>query len=106
MSCQNNSLSEQRDGRSAAPRPGRGRPRLQIDGVAVHRLAAIGLSDMEIAEALGCSAKTLRRRFRDQLRLGRARISGSIKIELVRRALYEDDRRALLLLAKRLNWDK
>ncbi len=92
--------------REAAPKPHRGRPRLRIDQGAVRQLASVGFSDHEIAATVGCSAKTLRRRFAEPLRLGRARLSGSTKIELVRRALYEDDRRALLLLAKRLKWDK
>jgi hypothetical protein len=38
----------------------------------VHKLAAIGCTDKEIGEIVGCSHDTLTRRFRDDLDAGRA----------------------------------
>jgi hypothetical protein len=96
---------QQRMRRRSEPRPLRGRPRLPIAPAVVQQLAGVGFDDHIIASTLGGSVKTLQRRFAPQLRLGRAAISGSVKIDLVRRAFHGGDRRALLLLAKRLKWD-
>jgi AraC-like DNA-binding protein len=91
--------------RRAEPKPARGRPRLPITPAVVQQLAGVGFDDKGIARTLGCSVKTLQRRFAPQLRLGRALITADVKIQLVENALYHRDRRALLLLAKGLKWD-
>jgi AraC-like DNA-binding protein len=88
----------------AEVRPARGRPALPVAATTVRQLASVGLTDKGIAGACGCSVKTLHRRFTSELGLGRARITGHVKIELVERA-FDGDRRALLLLAKRMKWD-
>lgn len=87
------------------PTPARGRPRVAITPAVVHKLASLGLQNNEIAMTIGCSVRTLQRRFSQELTLGRALISGSVKVELVRRAFHDGDPRALFLLAKSLKWD-
>lgn len=45
----------------------------------VHKLAAIGCTDKEIGEIVGCSHDTLTRRFRDELDAGRANGRASLR---------------------------
>ena len=48
-----------------------GRPKLQIDGELVEKLAGIGCPNKEIASIVGCSVDTLDRHFADVITKGR-----------------------------------
>lgn len=48
-----------------------GRPKLQIDGKLVEKLAGIGCPNKEIASIVGCSVDTLDRHFADVITKGR-----------------------------------
>lgn len=45
----------------------------------VHKLAAIGCTDVEIGDIVGCSHDTLTRRFKDELIAGRANGKASLR---------------------------
>jgi hypothetical protein len=49
-----------------------GRPKLDIDGVEVGKLARMGASNVDIADFFGCDEGTIRRRFSEILTKGRA----------------------------------
>ncbi len=48
------------------------RPQKEINAEQVQKLAAIGCTDKEIADIVGCSHDTLTRRFKEDLAFGRA----------------------------------
>lgn len=84
----------------------RGRPQLPLSGKAVTALAQVGYCNAAIAKAFECSPRTLTRRFGKELERGRAIMSVTLKVDLWRRAVIEDDSKALLMLArKRLKYD-
>jgi hypothetical protein len=49
-----------------------GRPRKEIDGVQVRKLATIGCTQVDIAEYFGVDEKTIRNRFSEDFSLGKA----------------------------------
>jgi hypothetical protein len=53
--------------------------KLEINPEQVQKLAAIGCTDKEIAEIVGCSHDTLTRRFKDMLIAGRATGKASLR---------------------------
>ena len=50
--------------------PRRGRPRLDIDPKQVKALSSIGCTQEEIAAVMGCTVRTLQKRFRLEMRQG------------------------------------
>lgn len=56
-----------------------GRPRKEIDGRQVERLAAIGCTVEEISSVLGCSKDTLERRFAAFIEKGRSEMKKSLR---------------------------
>jgi len=60
-----------------------GRPRKQIDGQLVEKLASYGMAEDEIADCLGISKSLLRYRCREELRRGRLRLRRTVwKLQL------------------------
>jgi len=55
------------------------RPRLSIDPAQVEELAAIMCTQAEMATVLGCSVKTLERRFGRAIEKGKARAATSLR---------------------------
>jgi hypothetical protein len=63
------------------------RPRANIDGGLVEVLASRGLTNREIAECWGCTARTLERRFGVEMRRGRQNLRMSIRVRQLRSAM-------------------
>jgi hypothetical protein len=55
------------------------RPKLDIDSNEVGKLAGYGLTNIEIADFLGCSEGTIRGRFYENLRKGRAEMKKRLR---------------------------
>jgi hypothetical protein len=55
------------------------RPRKEIDAEQVRKLAGMGLTVDELAAFLGCSKRTLERRFDASIKDGRTRLNASLK---------------------------
>lgn len=67
-----------------------GRPRIEISAARVRAIAQTLASYEEIAAAFGCSADTIRRRYRDQVEQGRARGTLSLKRRMWKRSKTSD----------------
>lgn len=63
------------------------RPKVEIDETQVEAMASIGCSVDEMASILGCSARTLQRRFVTPIERGRARLNRSLRRKQVDLAL-------------------
>lgn len=59
----------------------------EINPEQVQKLAAIGCTDVEIGEIIGCSHDTLTRRFKDELITGRANGKASLRRKQYEQAL-------------------
>ena len=59
--------------------PSPGRPRVQIDPEQVRHLAGIACTIEEIADVLGCSKRTLEKRFHAEIESGRLRCRVSLR---------------------------
>lgn len=55
------------------------RPKLEIDGETVFKLAQIGCKNEEIADYFNCSAQTIETRFRPELTKGRSELKMSLR---------------------------
>jgi hypothetical protein len=77
------------------------RPRLEIDPEQVKLLAGIGCPVDEMALVLGCSKRTLERRYAALIETGRADIRKSLRRKQVEMAL-KGDRTMLIWLGKQL----
>jgi len=55
-------------------------PRKELDPAGVEKLAAIGCTDVDIAEFYGCSDRHVRGRYREALDAGRARMKRRLRI--------------------------
>lgn len=64
-----------------------GRPKADIDAEQVESMAAIGCTVAEIATILGCSSRTLERRFVAPIERGRSRLNRSLRRKQVEMAL-------------------
>lgn len=62
------------------------RPRKEIDKQSVRKLACYGLTVSEIAEFLGVSEATIKRRCRKELEEGRAKLKANIRIQQLQAA--------------------
>ncbi len=82
------------------PRKLPGRPAIPIPALVVAHLAEEGYTTARIANILGVHPRTLKRRFGESLRRGRAAKRASLKVMLMRR-VAAGDRAALLLAARK-----
>lgn len=56
-----------------------GRPKIEIDGEQVFKLAQLGCRNTEIADYFGCSEQTIESRFQPELDKGRAELRMSLR---------------------------
>lgn len=61
------------------PKKKTGRPKVKIDEKQVKQLASIGCTHDEIGAVLGCSSKTLQRRFVHLIKEGQERLKASLR---------------------------
>ena len=64
-----------------------GRPEINIDASEVEKLAGIGCTNVEIAEFFGCSEGTIRGRFCENLKKGRAGLKKRLRKKQIEIAL-------------------
>jgi hypothetical protein len=76
------------------------RPPRRIDPEQVRKIAQLGCTQEEIGDILGCSPKTLRRRFRAELTRGRAEGRISLRRAQYKRALKDRSDRMLIWLGR------
>lgn len=55
------------------------RPRKKVDKAMLQQLAALGLSNAEMAAVLDCSADTIERRYRKEMEIGRNMRNASLR---------------------------
>ena len=64
-----------------------GRPKIDSDGAEVKKLASFGCNNSEIAELLGVTEGTIRKRFSDNLTKGRSSLKKSLRRKQIEIAL-------------------
>lgn len=79
--------------------PAGGRPRKQLDPQLLERLAACGCTLNEMAAVMGCSRRTLERRFANAIEAGRLRGRSSLRHKQFQLAV-RGDRTMLIWLGK------
>jgi len=79
-----------------------GRPKLQIDGDQVYKLASLGLTNDAIAEFLNCTRQTIEARFPEEIRMGRSNLRETLMAHAVIRATSGGSDKLLCLLLKNM----
>lgn len=79
-----------------------GRPKLDIDGKEVEKLASYGCTQNEIAAWFGCSQKTIERRFVDVIKKGMGRLKTSLRRAQVIKALDQNNTTMQIWLGKQI----
>ena len=77
-----------------------GRKKLQLDPVAVEELAALGLTQKEMAGVLRCSVDTLDRNYREPMEAGWGRMKHSLKRAQFELGVNEKNSTMLIWLGK------
>ena len=77
-----------------------GRPRKKIDPEAVRRMAALGCTQDEIADVLGCDQATISKRFSSEFACARARWKTSLRRAQTIRAVNDRSDAMLIHLGK------
>ena len=79
-----------------------GRPKVELNVAQIQRMAAVGLTQDEVATIFGVSVSTIAERpeFSEAHKRGRANLSESIKREQVKQAFYKGKNPAIISMKK------
>lgn len=81
---------------------GPGKPKIKLDGEQIIRLSELQCTVGEIAYVMGVSTDTIRRRFRDEMDLGKAQGKIKLRRAMFRNACEKDHASVQIFLAKNL----